>query len=77
MKFPREATLSLPALGMIAGTRALLGAGVALLVFDKLSGDQRRSIGRTLVLIGLLSTLPLGLEVLNSEHRKEKEVEAA
>ena len=49
---------------MIAGTRAMLGAGVALLLADKLDLKQRQSTGWTLTAIGLLTTIPLILEVL-------------
>ena len=60
----RETRISLPELGLIAGTRAALGGGVGLLLADRLSADQRRAVGWTLVLVGLLSTIPLALEVL-------------
>lgn len=55
----RTATLPLPELGLIAGTRAMLGAGVALLVADKLGHDQRRAIGWTLAAVGALTTIPI------------------
>jgi uncharacterized membrane protein YfcA len=60
----REAHLTLPELGMIAGTRAALGAGLGLLLADHLSGEQRRAIGWTLVAVGVISTIPLATEVL-------------
>lgn len=59
----RETTLTLPELGLIAGTRGLLGAGIGLLVSEKLSDSQRRAIGWTLVAVGVLTTVPLVLEV--------------
>jgi hypothetical protein len=34
--------LRLPELGAVAGTRAMLGAGVALLLADRLSASQRK-----------------------------------
>ncbi len=55
--------VTIPQLGMIAGTRALLGAGIALLLSEKLSDDQRKAIGWTLVAIGALTTVPLALQV--------------
>jgi hypothetical protein len=60
----RETSLTLPELGMIAGTRAALGAGLGLLLADRLSDDQRRAIGWTLVMVGVVSTIPLATEVL-------------
>ena len=59
----RETRLTLPELALIAGTRGALGAGVALLVADRLSAEQRRSIGWTLFLVGAISTVPLAMEV--------------
>jgi hypothetical protein len=60
--------LRLPELGLVAGTRALLGAGIGLLAAGKLSDAQRRDIGWTLVAIGVLTTLPLALMVFD-RHR--------
>ena len=55
--------LRLPELGLVAGTRGLLGAGIGLLLADKLNDDQRKSVGWTLVAVGILTTIPLGLLV--------------
>ena len=60
----RSTELTLPELALIAGTRGMLGAGVALLVADKLTPETRQAVGRTLFLIGLVSTLPLAMLVL-------------
>ena len=61
----KKAELTVPEIGMIAGTRGLLGAGVGLLLADKLNDDQRRAIGWTLLIIGVVSTIPLALNVLS------------
>jgi len=45
------------------GDPAMLGAGIALLLSDKLAPEQRRAIGWTLVAVGALTTFPLALEV--------------
>ncbi len=37
----------------------MFGAGIALLVSEKLTGEQRRAIGWTLVAVGRLTTIPL------------------
>jgi hypothetical protein len=55
--------LSLPELGLLAATRGMLGAGLGLLLADKLGDEQRRAVGWTLVAVGALTTLPLALEV--------------
>ena len=57
----RIKTLTIPEVGFIAGTRAALGAGVALLLADKLSASSRRAVGITLVAIGAATTIPAAL----------------
>jgi hypothetical protein len=64
----RETTLTLPELGLIAGTRAALGAGIGLLLADRLDDDTRRAVGWTLVLVGVASTIPLAIEVLGKRQ---------
>jgi hypothetical protein len=57
--------LPLPLLGAVVGTRALLGAGIGLLVAGTLTPAERRTIGWTLVAIGGLSTIPLAIGVFS------------
>jgi hypothetical protein len=51
-------SLSIPQLMFIAGTRAALGAGVALLASARLSGRKRRAAGAALALVGAVTTIP-------------------
>jgi hypothetical protein len=60
--------LSIPEIGLIAGTRAALGAGVALLLADRLTNDQRRAVGWTLVGVGAVTTLPILVQLFKSQH---------
>ena len=60
----KERRISLPELGLIAGTRGALGFGLGLLLGDRWPESQRRAIGWKLTLVGLISTIPLALEVL-------------
>jgi hypothetical protein len=60
----RETPVTLPELGLVAGTRAALGAGIGLLLADRLTPEQRRAVGWTLFLFGALTTIPLAFEVL-------------
>jgi hypothetical protein len=57
-------SLYFPELGLIASTRAILGAGIALLLGEYLSPDRRKAVGWTLFLVGLLSSIPLGFLLL-------------
>ncbi|HET6658941.1 MAG TPA: hypothetical protein VFH16_03390 [Rubrobacter sp.] len=64
----KRVELSGPEIGILAVTRAMLGAGVGLMVADKLSERQRKVIGRTLFLIGVLSTIPLVKDIARRMH---------
>jgi len=70
-----DRVVSLPELFLIASTRGMLGAGVGLLVADRLSVEQRRAIGWTLVGIGAITTIPLAFQVqrrrVSSESRAQ------
>ena len=67
--------LSLPELGLVAGTRGLLGAGLGLLLADKLEDERRKGIGWALVVVGILTTIPLAMIVFAG--RRDARVEAA
>lgn len=60
-------SVSLPKLWLIAGTRAALGFGMGLLASDKPNRTQRRSLGKTLMIGGLASTIPLVLSLFERE----------
>jgi hypothetical protein len=55
--------LTRPELGFIVITRAMLGAGIALLLADRLNPDRRKAVGITLALVGMLTTIPALLAV--------------
>ena len=61
--------LRLPELALLAGTRGMLGAGVGLLLADRLSEDQRKGIGWALMAIGVLTTVPLAMIVFSRRRR--------
>ena len=63
--------IHLPELALLAGTRGALGAGVGLLLSDKLSEEQRKNIGWTLVAVGVLTTLPLAALLFGRRRRSE------
>jgi hypothetical protein len=65
----RETRLTLPELGLIAGTRGALGFGLGLLLAGRWPEEQRRAVGWTLLLVGLISTVPLAVEVLGRLSR--------
>jgi hypothetical protein len=64
----RETHLTLPQLALIAGTRGMAGAGIGLLLANRMSDSQRRAVGWTLFLVGALTTIPLAIEVLGASR---------
>jgi len=60
----KEIRLSLPELSLIAGTRAMLGAGVALLFGDRLTKEEKKAVGWTLFLVGAVTTVPILANVI-------------
>jgi hypothetical protein len=60
--------VTVPELALIAGTRGLLGVGIGLLAAGQLSDDQRRVLGRTLLAIGALTTIPLAFQLFGQKQ---------
>lgn len=54
----KKRLLSMPQLMFVVGTRAMLGAGVALLASRRMSDRTRRVVGTTLAAVGAASTIP-------------------
>ena len=64
----KRTPLSVPEIALIGGTRAALGAGLGLLLADRLKDDQRRAVGWTLFAVGAITTIPILAHVLSSSH---------
>ncbi|HWK11809.1 MAG TPA: hypothetical protein VNR64_17240 [Vicinamibacterales bacterium] len=54
----RTVTLPLPVMGFVISTRAALGAGIALLLADRIPAERRRRVGLALVGLGAATTIP-------------------
>ena len=63
-------TLTLPELGFIIATRAALGAGVALLLGQKLNMSTRRAVGLALAGVGVVTTIPAAMVLFRGERRR-------
>ena len=61
--------VTIPELVLIAATRGILGAGLALLISSHLKEPQRQTAGVILTAIGVLSTIPLAFEVLGKSSQ--------
>lgn len=62
----KRTALSIPEIALIGGTRAALGAGLALLLGSRLNNDQRRAVGWTLVAVGAITTIPIAVQLIRS-----------
>ncbi len=63
----KKVQLALPTIGLIAGTRVMLGLGLGILLAEKFNKGQRHVVGWTLFLLGAGATVPLVLHVLSQE----------
>ena len=50
--------LPIPQLAFVVATRAMLGAGIGLLVAGLLPASKRKALGRTLIAVGAATTVP-------------------
>jgi hypothetical protein len=71
----RRLDLSYPEFGFIVATRAALGAGIGLLLADRL-GHRKRKLGATLVALGALTTIPAVVTLLGARHVENTRVAA-
>jgi presenilin-like A22 family membrane protease len=64
-------TVTVAELGLIAVTRMALGAGLGLLLGDRLASSQRRAAGWPLLALGVITTFPLVGQVMFRDRRPE------
>ena len=69
-----ERKLTIAEIILIAGTRVALGAGIGLLLSDRLSGEQRKAAGLALAVVGGLSTIPLAMGVIGKKDASHPEI---
>ncbi len=69
--------LPAPAFFFIVATRALLGAGIGLLVADKFGRRQRHKLGAALVCLGALTTIPALLALSAGSRKAQQDVPLA
>ena len=65
----KSLTLSTPRFGFVVATRAALALGAGLLISRRLSEARRRKVGRTLVALGVASTVPAAIFVSRARRQ--------
>ena len=73
----RERVLTIPEIILIAGTRVALGAGLGLLLADKLNENTRKGAGWALLMVGALTTFPLVIDVVTKGQLPDRTRRAA
>ena len=60
----RERRLTMADIFLIGGTRLALGVGIGLLISGRLNQDQKKAAGWTLFAVGVVSTIPLAMNLV-------------
>jgi len=68
-----KVSISYPELGLFAATRGMIGAGLGLLLANRLSRGKRKAIGVPLFVIGALSTIPFAVHLFKKEPPQMEE----
>jgi hypothetical protein len=70
-------TLNFPTFGFVVATRAMLGAGIGLLVAERLPAETRRRVGLALISIGAATTVPAIVAVMRGRRLRPLGTNAA
>jgi hypothetical protein len=62
-------TLTVPEIAIIAATRGAIGFGAGLLLADKFRQSKRKTLGWSLFLTGLASTIPIAMHIFRRPAR--------
>ena len=60
--------LSVPEIALIAATRGAIGFGAGLLLADKFKQSKRKTLGWSLFLSGLASTIPIAMHIFRHKE---------
>ena len=60
--------VTLPEIALLAITRVTLGAGIGLLFAHRLRDARRAAAGWALLTIGIVTTVPIAVEVLGGQN---------
>jgi hypothetical protein len=61
-------TLSVPQIALIAATRGAIGFGAGLLLANKFDQSKRKTLGWSLFLSGLASTIPIAMHLFRKKQ---------
>ena len=64
--------LDLPTFAFIVATRAMIGAGLGLLLAERLPSARRRALGGVLAAIGIAATVPAAIALLRGTNEGDR-----
>jgi hypothetical protein len=62
-----DRVVTLPELALIAATRTAVGAGIGLLLANRLTEEQRKAAGWALLVAGAAISIPIGIEIMGKK----------
>ena len=68
MNLSKTRSVTIPELVLIAATRGAIGFGAGLLLAGKFKRSQRKTLGWSLFLSGLASTIPIAMHVFGKKE---------
>jgi len=66
----KKRKVTLPEIALIGFTRGVLGTGIGLLLSSKLKKDQRQAVGWSLVMVGVITTIPLAMNLFSRDEEQ-------
>ena len=66
----KKRKVTLPEIALIASTRGMLGIGIGLLLSSKLKKGQRQAVGWSLVMVGVITTIPLAMNLFGRDEEQ-------
>jgi hypothetical protein len=67
----KHVLMEVPTFGFIVATRAALGVGLGLLLASRIPESRRRAMGMALVAIGVATTIPAVMALVNGARAAE------
>ena len=66
----KKRKVTLLEIALIASTRGMLGIGIGLLLSSKLKKGQRQAVGWSLVMVGVITTIPLAMNLFGRDEEQ-------
>ena len=68
MNLSKTKSVTIPQIALIAATRGAIGFGAGLLLADRFKRDRRKTLGWSLFLSGLASTIPIAMHIFRKKE---------